>query len=98
MRSKERPFLDNRMKEDRMGKTSCREEEKSTTGRARHTCAPSLMQESTTSMPTRRREDLWTGRRPSECRRGEASHEALVHDWHCVPDAAPNSAEHVCVP
>jgi hypothetical protein len=78
-------------------KTSCIAREKSTARCARHTGAASVMQSNTGSLPMPEREDLWPGQRPLECRRGEASPQALMRWGRCVPDAAPTSAEHVCV-
>ena len=80
-----------------MKKTSCIAREKSTARCARHTGAASVMQSNTGSLPMPEREDLWPGRRPLECRRGETSPQALMRWGRCVPDAAPTSAEHVCV-
>ena len=85
------------MKEDRMEKTSCYAREKSTVGCARHTCAPSVIEYNTGGMPMPEREDLWPGRRLLECQTGEVSHQALIRSRRCVPDAAPTSAEYVCV-
>src|SRR2546423_14130278 len=85
------------MKEDRMEKAACIAREKSTAGRARRTGAASVMQSNTGSLPMPEREDLWPGRRPLECRTGETSPQALMRSRRCVPDAAPTSAEHVCV-
>jgi hypothetical protein len=59
LKSKDKIFHKNRMKENRMEKTSCIAREKSMAGCARHICAPSLTQHRRQAYASERRPIAW---------------------------------------